>query len=131
MYALAFSPDGKKLASAGEDRRVKIWDLATSSCVKDFKGHTDSIYALEWTSDSSLIASSGLDGTLRFWDVLHEASEPRVASLNTGCSRILDLSFTQQNVLMTTGIEGWDVSAEESTSQRQATMNGSSSLTDS
>ena len=55
ILSLAFSPDGKYLASAGEDRRVKIWDLASSNLFKDFRGHNETIHSLTWSSDSNLL----------------------------------------------------------------------------
>ena len=59
ILSLAFSPDGKYLASAGEDRRVKIWDLASSNLFKDFRGHNETIHSLTWSSDSNLLGMYG------------------------------------------------------------------------
>ena len=42
---------------AGEDRRIKIWDLATGSLLQDLKGHTDFVYSLAFNRDGSLLAS--------------------------------------------------------------------------
>ena len=69
IFALAFSPDGKLLASAGEDRRIKVWDLSSSCLLKELKGHTDTIYSLVWSLDSGLLASGGMDGNLKLWDI--------------------------------------------------------------
>jgi transcription initiation factor TFIID subunit 5 len=57
------------LATGGEDRRIRIWDLAASNVIKELKGHTDTVYSLTWSPDSSLLSSGAIAGTLRLWDV--------------------------------------------------------------
>ena len=41
----------------GEDRRVRLWDLASGELVKELKGHTDSIRSLDFNSDGSILFS--------------------------------------------------------------------------
>ena len=43
IWALALSPDGKLLASAGKDRRIGVWDVEKDEWVKGFTGHRDSV----------------------------------------------------------------------------------------
>ena len=69
MLSLAFSPNGKYLASAGEDQRLKLWDLASGTLYKELRGHTDNITSLTFSSDSSLIASASMDNSVRVWDI--------------------------------------------------------------
>src|SRR5262249_4421916 len=51
IYALAFSPDGKTLASCGYDRLVKLWDVATGKLLRDLKDHSDAVYGLAFSPD--------------------------------------------------------------------------------
>ena len=119
ILALSFSPDGKLLASAGEDRRVKIWDLGSSSLLKELKGHNESIQCLAWSRDSNLLASGGLDSLVRLWDVQKSSSSSTEAALlqngpsdlksestsfATKCTNIIGLSYSPHNTLLATGI---------------------------
>ncbi len=70
IQALAYSPDGKRLASASQ-QGVTIWNTATGAEVLTFKGHNDAIVgggnSVAFSPDSKLVASTGNDGTLQVW----------------------------------------------------------------
>jgi len=61
-----WSPDGKWIATAGEDSTVRIWK-STGEPGPILKGHTAAVRAVAWNADSQSLASAGLDGTIRFW----------------------------------------------------------------
>jgi RNA polymerase sigma factor (sigma-70 family) len=66
--ALAFSPDGKLLATGSADKTVKLWDAATGKCKQTLEGHEAGVFSLAFSPDGKLLASGGLDGTVRVWD---------------------------------------------------------------
>jgi WD40 repeat protein len=69
LYAVAVSPDGKVLATAGYDQRIKLWDLTTGQEILTIAGHTDAVYDLAFTPDGRLLASASADSTIKLWEV--------------------------------------------------------------
>ena len=65
---VAFSRDGKLLASASTDNTIKIWDVASRTELRTLSGHTASIESMDFTPDGRLLASAGEDGSTFLWD---------------------------------------------------------------
>jgi WD40 repeat protein len=68
VRALAVAPDGSWLASASDDRTVRIWDPITGISRHTLTGHTRGVRALAVAADGSWLASAGDDRTVRIWD---------------------------------------------------------------
>ena len=68
LQAVAWSPDGKYIASAGDDNAALVWEVGSRDIVTRFHGHSDAVLAVAWSPDSKCIASSSLDHTVRIWD---------------------------------------------------------------
>ncbi len=66
--AVAWSPDGKRLASGSNDDTVQVWDATTGGNVLTYKGHSDIVDAVAWASDGKRIASGSADKTVKMWD---------------------------------------------------------------
>ncbi len=68
VNSAAFSPDGTKLVTAGDDGTVIIWDVATAEALMTLSGHTDLVEDAVWSPDGKYIASSSADNTAILWD---------------------------------------------------------------
>jgi WD40 repeat protein len=69
IQQLAFSSDGRILASAGYDRLIKLWDLKAGKLLHVLKDHSDSVYSLAFNPDSTLLVSGAADRAVKVWDV--------------------------------------------------------------
>src|SRR2546425_10392797 len=66
---IAFSPDGRLLASGSADNTIKLWDTASKREVRTLTGHTGWIKAVAFRPDGQWLASGAIDGNIKFWDV--------------------------------------------------------------
>jgi WD40 repeat protein len=68
-FCLVFSPDGRLLAGAGDDRRVHLWDIRTGRKLGSLTGHEGAIHCLAFLSDGRGLVSGGTDSTALLYDI--------------------------------------------------------------
>jgi WD40 repeat protein len=68
LNAVAWSPDGTRLASASDDKTVRLWDPATGDQLSTLTGHARGVDGVVWSPDGTRLASVSQDGTVRLWD---------------------------------------------------------------
>ena len=68
VLSVAWSPDGKRLATGSQDTTAKVWDAASGRDVLTLRGQHDSISSVAWSPDAKQLATGSGDGTARVWD---------------------------------------------------------------
>jgi WD40 repeat protein len=119
VNSVAFSPDGKLLASGGDDQIVKIWDVSTGQEAADsFRGHTGYVMSVAFSPDGKLLASGGKDETVRVWDVEKglKYTDPLMYTLRGHTNWVYSVAFSSNSRLVASAgfdnaVRVWDVSA--------------------
>jgi WD40 repeat protein len=65
---VAFSPDGTRLATASDDRTVRLWDASSGESLLTLTGHTDEVWGVAFSPDGIRLATASDDQTVRLWD---------------------------------------------------------------
>ena len=74
VYSVAFSPDGKMLASGSENNTIILWDVESRQPLgQPLEGHKDSVYSVAFSPDGKMLASGSWDNTIILWDVSLES----------------------------------------------------------
>jgi len=101
VKCVAFSPDGKTLASGGDDPEIILWNTTTGEVRRRLIGHTNTVWSLAFLDNGLTLASTGEDGTVRLW------------SMTTGEGRTLVERPNKLSTLVvlpdqTLAVGGWD-----------------------
>jgi WD40 repeat protein/serine/threonine protein kinase len=118
VYSLAFSLDGRRLASGGWDHTVRIWDLSTRTEERRIRAHTGVVPAVAFSPDGTKVASAGDDNVIKLWD---PATGRLLATLrgHTGqATGILGLAISPDGSTIASGggdrtVMLWDVKADD------------------
>lgn len=111
IWDAAYSPDGKRLATAEADHAVRLWDVAERRVVATFEGHSETVFSVAFSPDGRTLASAGSDGTIRLWDT-GAGGEPAVLTGQGGT--VFSVAFSPDGrTLASAGSDGavrlWDV----------------------
>jgi hypothetical protein len=115
IHDLAFSPDGKVLASCSYDRTIKLWDVSTAKGkeLHVLKDHSDAVHSLAFSPDGKLLASAAADRAVKVWDV---ATGVRLYTLGESTDWVYAVAWSPDGKHLSAGgvdrsIRVWEVSA--------------------
>ena len=111
VRSIAFSPDGKTLASGSDDDTIKLWDVATGTLKATLEGHAGSVNSVAFSPDGKTLASGSSDVTIKLWDV---ATEKLKTTLEEHTSSVNSVAFSPDGKTLASGsgdntIKLWDV----------------------
>jgi WD40 repeat protein len=102
VLAVAFSPDGKLLATAAADRFMKVIDPATGAVLKPFEGHTGHVQSVAWKGTGRTLATGGADNVVKVWDFTAGAQTKSIAGFEKEVTAVRFVGDTDQ-ILATAG----------------------------
>ncbi len=69
VFAVAMTPDGRRVVSGSNDNTLKVWDIETGRELRTLTGHTDWVHAVVVTGDGRYAVSGSFDGTVKVWEL--------------------------------------------------------------
>ncbi|KNB04564.1 hypothetical protein FOXG_06625 [Fusarium oxysporum f. sp. lycopersici 4287] len=115
VNSVAFSNDGKRIASGSYDNTVKVWNMATGAEEQTFEGHSGSVNSVAFSNDGKRIASGSYDNTVKVWNM---ATGEEELTLEGHTQSVSSVAFSNDGKLIASGsvdetIKIWNVAIGE------------------
>jgi WD40 repeat protein len=141
VYSVAYSPDGKTLASGSYDKSIKLWDVATGRELATLKGNTDAVCSVAYSPNGKTLAAGSGDLTGRLWSGDHDgmvklsdvATGRELATLKGNTDAVFSVAYSPDGKTLASGswddttIKLWDVE----TCKERATLKGHTEIVNS
>jgi len=106
VYSVAFSPDGRLLASGSHDDTIKLWEVETGRLVRTLSGHKEWVWSVTFSPDSRLLVSGARGGTVKLWDV---ETGRLMRTLSGHTVSVYSVTFSPDSRLLVSGARGGTV----------------------
>jgi WD40 repeat protein len=113
VTSVAYSPDGRLLASASVDKTIRIWDVGSSLSIRALRGHRDFVESIAYSPAGRILASGSRDTTVKLWDTL---SGSELRNLAGHSATVSSVAFSSDGKILSSGswdktIKLWDVAS--------------------
>jgi WD40 repeat protein len=102
VNSIAYSSDGRILASGNGDGTIKLWDMMARREIRTLTGHKDAILSVAFSSDGKMLASGSEDRPVKLWDV---TTGQALKTLNGHSSRVVAVKFSPDSKI----VASWSV----------------------
>ncbi|MGB3191704.1 MAG: serine/threonine-protein kinase [Limnoraphis sp.] len=100
IRSVAYSPDGRILASGSYDKTIKLWDVPTRREIATLRGHSNSVFSVAFSPDGRTLATGSSDNTIKLWDV---QTQREIATLAGHSSCVNSVGFSRDGRTLASG----------------------------
>jgi WD40 repeat protein len=124
VVSVAWSPNGKTLASGSGDQTVKLWETATGKLLRTLQGHADEVSSVAWSPDGKILASGSYDQTVKLWEA---ATGKLLSTLQGHTGQVCSVAWSPDGKTLASGSSDQTVKLwEAATGKLLSTLQGHS-----